>query len=553
MPRGRWTIMRVVAGVVTSLIFTTALVFRIVGLEHLPGINADEAYYGSVVMAFKAGENPELTTVSGLPLNPFYSGLLYLIHSVVPTPSFWILRMPALLSGLALLALAHPLLAQVFDRTTALRTTLLLACLPIAIAYSRFGWDQSQAPLASLLCLYFALKRQLLGASVTFSFAMIVHPINVFLAPIVLGPMAAEWTAQRMAKSPAGAAGASTAIQDAEQVARPATEEPGSPRHVLLVLIAALAICALFFVWRLVPAKILQSWQANMLPGIGRRLVNPLDWGRYALLYSDFLTGTTIYRYVAGPVPEWSVGLQRLAFVGILAILLIRGLPRLVREHDLPALGLLAGLGISLAACYLVIGPHAIGPGLERYAMWLVTPSCLALALLLRATGDSVMATRLQLGLWIVCSLLLVGFQLHYFEPLLETGGNAHRTFRTGPVEPKQAAFEAIEEVCQRQPATILAEDYWTFVPLYYLARGRPELRVVQCKEVKVEDESQRRFLVGFAGGPSEQWLATHAPALRRQVIIDYADRPVLYVWDLGTNSELLAGLKAAAATVPRN
>jgi hypothetical protein len=438
-----------------------------------------------------------------------------------------------------------------------------LACLPIAIAYSRFGWDQSQAPLAALLCLYFALKRQVAGAVTTFGIGLIVHPANFFLAPIVLGPLAAE------------------------QILRLRTLAAEQRRRLLLGTGAALlglGLLGFLALWLLVPGYVLDRWlEQGLLGSIGRRLSRPGEWAEFALRYGDLLTGTTIYRYIVGPVPEWSVWLQRGLFWGLLILLLAGGLPRLIRRGDVPALGFLSGLAVSLLAFCIVLGPRLIGPALERYAMCLVTPSCIALALLGSNLGETLWARRLQLaGLLTVGGLLLAGFYQHYFLVLIETGGESHRTFRTGPVEPKQAAFDVVLAAAEGQPVTILAEDWWTFFPLYYLAGNHREIRVVFCDQSDKEPEarvgvavavatraagpavaaatrvagaavaaSRRRFVAGFAGRACDQWLTKHAPSVPKQVIADYAGRPLLYVWDIGRGTEMLEELKAAVQASP--
>src|SRR5262249_45575428 len=141
----------------------------------------------------------------------------------------------------------------------------------------------------------------------------------------------------------------------------------------------------------------------------------------------------------------------------------------------------------------------------------------------------------------------------HYFAELAKTGGDVHRTFRTGPVEPKQAAIAAIVAAAAGEPATIVAEDWWTFFPLYYLAGSHGELHVEFCTLAADEPTAKRRFLGGFAGGPCELWLARHAPDLPKQSAVDYAGRPVLHVWDLGTRSDWLSELAAAVKAAPRD
>ncbi len=481
---------------------------------------------------------------SGLPLNPFYSGLLYLIHMVWPEPSFWLLRLPALLSGLALLALAYPLLLRVFDRPTALATLLLLACSPTLIAYSRFGWDQSQAPLASLLALYFALRRQVLGAIVAFVILLVIHPINVFLLPVLLGPALIDLVARIRAAEP-------------------------KQRERLIVwlgggLLAVLGL-SLLAVKRLVPAHIVEMYTADLLPSIGKRLIDPPGWALFANRYCDLLTGVTVYRYIAGPMEPWAVWLHRGLFWAVVLPLLVLGLRRLYRQGDHTALGLLGGLGVSLVGFYLFVGPRLIAPGFERYSMWLLTPSCLALAVLGRsffpasnaeAVGEPAVAglcqagpglrPRLQptelaacLGLLSVCAAWLIGFATCYFGVLLETGGRTHRTFRTAAVEPKQAAFEIITAALNGQPAIILAEDWWTFFPLYYLAGNHPELQVVPWKDAAKDLTPTRRFAVSFVPAVDNA-MSQRAVLSPHHTINDYVGRPVLYVWDLGGSTELL-------------
>jgi len=517
----------------------SAVALRSVDLGRLPGVNGDEAYYGAVVLAHRAGENPPWRSGSGLPLNPFYAGLLYLIHVILPQPSLALLRLPALLSGLACLALSYPLLARVVDRLTALLVTLLLACAPILIGYSRFGWDQSQAPLAALLCLYFALRRQWVGATAAFGFALVVHPVNGLLLPIMLGPAAlAQW--------------------DAIQAAAP--EERQRLRRRALRVAGILLLLGVGAAGLLASGVALGGWVQALPEAIAARLLDPLGWGLFLLRWGDLLTGVTISTYVAGPLPEWLVWLQRgLYWLGVV-ILLRRGLPRLRQMPDRTTLGLLAGLVVSMIAFYLLLGVHMIGPDLERYAMYLVVSSWLVLALLARSASKGLPhpEAALRAGGIVAGALLLAAFVASYWLPLVETGGAAHRTFRTGPVEPKAAAFAIIQQAASPGSGdpglTILAEDWWCYYPLRYLSYRRPATEVIQLdrRDITIEAaDPRRRFVVGFAGGPVEQWLTAHAPALTATTVLDSAGRPVLRVWDLGTDPARVPALAAAARTAP--
>ena len=518
-------------------LFSLALVLRGADLDRLPGVNGDEAYYGSIVQAERAGEQPPWRSGSGLPLNPFYAGSLYAVHLVAPQPTFWLLRLPALLAGLACLALSYPLLARVIDRTTALLVTLLLACTPTLIAYSRFGWDQSQAPLVSLLCLYFALRKQLVGAIVAFIAALLIHPVNGLLLPIMLGPVALEqW--------------------DAMQAAAP--EQRRKQRQQALLLAGMLGALGLGAATLLASGVALGGWFQNLAPTMLTRLLNPLGWGMFLLRWGDLLTGATVGAYIAGPLPPWLLWLQRGLF-WLLVVLAVRfGLPSLRQARDRTALGLIGGLAVSLTAFYLILGVHVISPALERYAIALVVASWLVLVLLARSAAASVSAVPLlRTGGILVGALLLGSFLLSYWLPLQETGGTAHRTFRTGFEEPKAAAFTAIAAAAGPDgPITVLAEDWWCYYPLRYLSYQRPETEVIQLerRDITIDGSTpRRRIVVGFAGGPVAQWLQQNAPELRRTSIPDATGRPVLHVWDLGTAPApaVVAGIAEAARNAP--
>ena len=125
---------------------------------------------------------------------------LVALHTVLP-PSFALLRCVSLVSGLLALAVNWGLCRRTFGARTAMISTLLLAVLPIDIAYSRFAWDASQSLLATVLVMYLPLvwfhkqrgPRSLpLAAIVAFVAAVLVHPTNVFAAPLLVVPIVYE-------------------------------------------------------------------------------------------------------------------------------------------------------------------------------------------------------------------------------------------------------------------------------------------------------------------------------------------------------------------------
>lgn len=519
-----------------SCIFLAMLVavsFRVVGLERLPGVNGDETYYPVALMNVRDGHSQDLVSGSGLPLNPLYAVPVYLLHAAHPTPSFALARLPAVLSGLLTVLLAYPLLVRATDRWTALFATLFLACLPATIAYSRFGWDQSQAPLMSLLCLYFAFRRRAVALALCYLATLWVHPMNAFLGAVMLGPIAVRdlhaWRERRGDHRNSKAFGVL----------------PVAVAAVLVVLLAWLGA-------ERAPAPI-----RNVLI----RLVDLDGWWRFALGVGDFVTGATIFRFIVAEPPAWWVAAARVLFWTGLAFLLLVVVPRWWRERDGTYLGLACGVAAAVCGFYLATGLAGVTPGWERYTMWLVTPACVLGGCALSSTGRSFAARSVQLGCALSIGVFLLGsFYAHYFRTLNETGGDAAMAFRTGPVEPKEAAYRAILEKTATEPGqvTVLAEDWFSFYPLKYLAAEQPRLDVIWTgasspSSVPSVTPALRRFAVGFAGGPLERLLNGHPADKQRLAIPDSADRPVLYVWDLGQDHDThLALLNALQDVTPR-
>ena len=184
MPRRMPSVLVVV---LLGLVLTGAVVARVWHLGSLPGINGDEAWYGVQAMRFLNGQPVSWFTPSGLPVNPFFTGL-ELPFLLIFEPRFWILRAPALISGLLAVLLADVLGRRAVGRTSARIAALILAVLPIAIGYSRFGWDASQTPLFGVLAVTAALSGHTWGMALAFGAGLLVHPTNAFLFPALLLP-----------------------------------------------------------------------------------------------------------------------------------------------------------------------------------------------------------------------------------------------------------------------------------------------------------------------------------------------------------------------------
>ena len=91
---------------------------------------------------------------------------------------------------------------------------------------------------------------------------------------------------------------------------------------------------------------------------------------------------------------------------------------------------------------------------------------------------------------------LLADFHAHYFRFVEQSGGQAHLTFRTGAVEPKQAALQYILDSAKEAGTAAEAEgrrekgelwivcsEWWNRWPIRYLALPQPAFCVVEPRE----------------------------------------------------------------------
>ena len=525
------------------LILTTSLWFRVGGLENLPGINGDEAWYGVQAFLIATGRPFAWRTPTGLPMNPFFTGIeVPLIWGF--RPSFWILRTPAVLSSMIAMPLVYWLGKRMFDRTTALIAAMLMAVLPTTIGYARFGWDTSQTPLFSFLALYFAFRGKSLMMLICFALCLLVHPVNVFLFPALLPPfLVALWAAETV----------------------PAR------RRVILALTAVLGLLALLILAFIDSGSDRSVLASRALPG---------NWLRFLGHYGRLISGITLYEFVVGPVSLRTRYLHDGTFWGLFVTLIVFGGRCLIRDRRWDRLAVIAGLFLGALSFYLITGPDAIQPHRERYGMFLIVPTTLLIACLVSAllpgSDKNPLQIARQVGFLVLLVLgwmMLYSFKVHYFDALLASGGESHLTFRTSQIEPKQQAIQLILDDIARlkqgaardednapsqgdpiapigggidrvQP--VLAENWWLFWPLRFLACRNREVDVVPFEEDSsfavladrpklvrgTEILASGGYAVAFAGGDFEQLITSTFPPDRlvRWDILDYGGRKLITV-----------------------
>jgi 4-amino-4-deoxy-L-arabinose transferase-like glycosyltransferase len=166
------------------VLFALAIWFRVSSIDSIPYHDADESYEGVQIARMLKGDSFSLFTTSGNLLDPFFIALQSPFQ-LLARPSLWVLRAPAALSGLLAVLLTYVLGSRVLGRSTALTAAVVFATLPIAVVFSRVGYEYCQIPLAGVFALYFALQASALGLVLSVACSLLVHPIDAFLIPIV--------------------------------------------------------------------------------------------------------------------------------------------------------------------------------------------------------------------------------------------------------------------------------------------------------------------------------------------------------------------------------
>ncbi|MBF0123098.1 MAG: glycosyltransferase family 39 protein [Candidatus Omnitrophica bacterium] len=430
------------------LVFTLAVIFRMMALDRIPGINGDEAFYGRNALALLRGDHFLLHTPTGNYLNPFHTGVLVILQSFMPL-SFWVLRLPALLTGLALIPVTFYVVCKLFDREKALLAALLTAVVPINMAYARMGWDPSQTTFVSIIVIYFALREKWLFTVCALMAAYLVHPTNIFLVPVVLTYPVLSFLKRSYRVSPLKAFG-----------------------FLCLGSIVAGSVVA-FIYWQ-------RSFVFNNMPfHVLTRIQSPNLWVLFFLDYVRLFSGTTIFEYISGsgytPQSWW----WDTAFVYFFIIIFFLGFKEFIKADKKKEFGLLLGLLVALVLFYVIAGREAIRPHQERFAMFLVMPTIVMVAVIVGEFAVSLRQKRWVLAtVLVLCWGLLISFSLNYFYHMVRTGGTSHYTFWTGVEEPKKASLNIIINDTKGLKADVIVSQWFSFGPIAYLGAAYKNLNI---------------------------------------------------------------------------
>jgi hypothetical protein len=496
-----------------------AVGFRIVALDHLPGINGDEAYNGTkAVMSMRGGEI-SLRTGSGLLPDPLSLVLSWGVHALFGI-SFWVLRLPVVLWGILTIAVVFLTARRIWGPQVALTCAALTSTLPTHIVYSRFFWEPSQSPLVCTLWLFAALTRRLWLVLALGALAVIVHPTNAFLLPLVVAPFLDFRELNARLKT------ASRVRRLAVKIGIPAC----LGTSLVLVLLLYGRDHRLF-------DRFHDAWT---------HLTSLASWGEFVDKYPGLLDGSTVYQYLVGPLSASAHALHRLGFVLFWVVPVALGLYLGDRKLRILAASLLAALVVFLG----IAGPGAVSPTVERYALWMTVPHVLIVALAWEAIAQDLRRPWVShAAALVVCAVFLASFSVQYFDRLRVSNSVTENAFATAQVEPKQQAFAIIEKhIRPGAHPRILAEDWWTYWALKYLSLGSRKAHYqVSILDASWDNrfprdftlssrpvESPDVFLVGYVGGSLERTARERWPKLKREVVSGYGNRSVLAVLGVG-------------------
>lgn len=482
-------------GVLSILCLALAVFYRLYALGRLPGINGDEAWYGVQLQRFSDGVLTSWRTPSGNLPGPLHLLVLGALQLVFP-PSLALLRMPSVIFSLVQILLTFVLLRRRFDRSTAGMAALLTAVLPINIAYARFGWDPSGSGLVAIVALYFALSGTIWASAGLFALALAVHPTNVFLAPVLL---AAGFGSQ------AQKSGVRVSLVR-------------SALHLVLLLFSLLVL------------RSTTSVSSASVSTLLTRIANVGEWQKFVARFGRLFTGDTVYTYITGsglgraqPFGDAAVGCL---MVGLLAF----GVYSFRHRFKSPEVGVVLGSVLSALAYFVVAGARPLAPGVERYALCLIVPTVVAISVLLGELGRRYGDAWPWLVTVSIALTFTIGFASYYLKPLQDFGSHGHETFWTGPVEPKAEAIRLITSDANGREATVVADSWWTYWPMAYLAHGK-HLEVQAESETISFGRPAGTYWVGFPNGGLPRRLLQIPSAVERWSIVGADGRVVLKVW----------------------
>ncbi len=490
------------------LIGMIGILLRVLFLTHIPGLNADEAWYGNFVLDLQRGDVESFSTPSGGSIfNPYFRLPLYFLHAYFE-PSILILRLPAAVSGILLMLLSYMLMKTAFNKEKALVIFMLTAFIPVNIMYSRIGWDASQIALFSLLIIFFSLNARPLWTSFFLSTSLLIHPVCIFLLPIALLCNIA-------------------AVLENEGVI-------GIKRCSLIMLAIIVVPLAALYITNDIAYAALDHNTEN----IYQKLLEFSYPIQYWKPYIGFLTGVTSYSYFVGFDNDRILTLFFFMLSGLILFLYTYGLIRYVKNKDYIKLSLLIGTLSSILIFTYIMGDIGYKPNYARYALFMVMPNIISISVILMDLFEE----KIHYG-YIVATMLgcffLYGISANYYIKLFNSGGYSEMTYRTNHRDPKQEAFNLIrQDSSGKDKISIYVSSWWNSEPLKYFFYKYESVDVLLTFESihsSNPETNSSSYAVTFPGDELDKFIEDRlmSVATKKWKINDYGGKPVLYLYRL--------------------
>ncbi len=426
-----------------------ALALRLTFIDHIPGINGDEAWAAFKIRQFMLGQRDTWMLVT--PTNRYIPllGLLTWFCEQWGAPSFALMRIPGAMCGVGLVVAAGLAARRVFHwEVAAWAVATLVACLPMHIAYTRMTGADMFVGLSTLALAYCVLRGHwLMAVLVGFTVSLWVHPIISLLAPsvglLIWYAVLPKWQASKPQKA-----------------------------VIFSLSIAVLGGCA----WKLFTRYAGRTSQIGLAEALS---VN--NFLRFWVTLGDALSGGSSYFYFTGHVPAvWAfilsgVGLAILGLIVYTAIVLWK-------QEQLPVPDRTFAVGcVASALMFYAVSPLQSN-GIERYCLFLTVPMVFSLGLL--AQHGKFSARSIVVVTSLFCWLALASFYGLLLRPML-AGASSHETYSTANPEPKAAAWAWIAQDSQKSAGdrrmTIVADSWWLYWPLAYLSSESNRFHVYQA------------------------------------------------------------------------
>lgn len=458
---------------VNVLIFFTlflSLFLRIIWLENIPGINADEAWYGIIALNIINGDFSQLVTPSGNLLNPFYILPVIVLH-ILFAPSFLLLRVASLMSGILLIIFAYFTIKDIQNKKMALVVALMIAILPLNIAYSRFGWDTSQSVLISCVVIYALLKPKWILLVFSTLAAVMIHPTNIGLFIFsLLYIFISKFSKAQYSKE----------------------------KKVLSILISSIVLLILTTIIYISP---LSNWLPRITDVISR-MINIQEMGDFLFNFTRLITGGIVYEYITGMKSSLYTSVLdtifTISFVFMMAFLIFRS----YKVNNVRVFSFSCSFVLMLGIWYVSFSSFPLQPGFERYSLFLLYPFVVCVGYFLQMISDYINYKKLIIGSLVVGNLMMLGFIKNYFIQIYDTGGQSQPTFRTNYIEPKKMVFNKINEEKNKNKVSVIASQWWNAQPLMYLGYHDKKFNVIESYNMQelVLSEDEDIFVSTFVG-----------------------------------------------------